>query len=127
MSSLGHGAAPKMKPLSPKRSAVVAALDIGTSKIACLIARLRPRIAQEPLRRRTHAIEILGMGHTRARGIKSGTVIDLGEAEEAVRHAVAAAERMAGVELDSVVVSVSAGRLASELFTATVHVAGPTV
>ncbi len=127
MSSLGNGSAPKMKPLSPRRSALVAALDIGTSKIACLIARLRPRIPQEPLRRRTHAVEILGIGHTRARGIKSGTVIDLGEAEEAVRHAVAAAERMAGVELDSVVVSVSAGRLASELFTATVHVGGPTV
>jgi cell division protein FtsA len=127
MNSLGHGLAPKMKPLSPKRSALVAALDIGTSKIACLIARLKPRVQQEPLRRRPHAVEILGIGHTRARGIKSGTVIDLGEAEEAVRHAVAAAERMAGVELDAVIVSVSAGRLASELFTATVHVTGPTV
>jgi len=127
MSSLGHGLAPKMRPLPTKRSALVAALDIGTSKIACLIARLKPRVQQEPLRRRTHGVEILGIGHTRARGIKSGTVIDLAEAEEAVRHAVAAAERMAGVEIDSVIVSVSAGRLASELFTATVHVAGPTV
>ena len=36
MSSLGHGLAPKMKPLGLKRSALVAALDIGTSKIACL-------------------------------------------------------------------------------------------
>jgi cell division protein FtsA len=127
MSSLAHGLAPKMKPLGLKRSALVAALDIGTAKIACLIARLKPRVQDEPLRRRTHAVEILGIGHTRARGIKSGTVIDLAEAEEAVRHAVAAAERMAGLELDSVIVSVSAGRLASELFTATVHVAGSTV
>src|SRR5215831_8322362 len=127
MNSLGHGIAPKMKPLPPKRSALVAALDIGTSKIACLIARLRPRIPEEPLRRRTHAVEILGIGHTRARGIKSGTVVDLVEAEEAVRHAVASAERMAGLELDAVIVSVSAGRLSSELFTATVHVGGPHV
>src|SRR5262245_45559867 len=127
MNSLGHGLAPKMKPLSTKRSAIVAALDIGTSKVACLIARLKPCAQQESLRRRSHAIEILGIGHTRARGIKAGTVIDLAEAEEAVRHAVAAAERMAGVELDSVVTSVSAGRLSSELFTATVHVACPTV
>jgi cell division protein FtsA len=127
MSSLGHGIAPKMKPLSLKRTALVAVLDIGTSKIACLIGRLKPRVSQEPLRRRSHAIEILGIGHTRARGIKAGTVIDLAEAEEAVRHAVAAAERMAGVELDSVITSVSAGRLSSELFTATVHVTGPTV
>jgi cell division protein FtsA len=127
MNSLGHGLAPKMKPLSLKRSATVAALDIGTSKIVCLIGRLKPCAQQESLRRRTHAIEILGISHTRARGIKAGTVIDLAKAEDAVRHAVAAAERMAGVEVDSVITSVSAGRLASELFTATVHVAGPTV
>jgi cell division protein FtsA len=127
MNSLGHGLAPKMKPLSLKRSATVAALDIGTSKIVCLIGRLKPCAQQDSLRRRTHAIEILGISHTRARGIKAGTVIDLAKAEDAVRHAVAAAERMAGVEVDSVITSVSAGRLASELFTATVHVAGPTV
>jgi cell division protein FtsA len=127
MNSLGHGLAPKMKPLSLKRSATVAALDIGTSKIVCLIGRIKPCAQQDSLRRRTHAIEILGISHTRARGIKAGTVIDLAKAEGAVRHAVAAAERMAGVEVDSVITSVSAGRLASELFTATVHVAGPTV
>jgi cell division protein FtsA len=127
MNSLGHGLAPKMKPLSLKRSATVAALDIGTSKIVCLIGRLKPCAQQDSLRRRTHAIEILGISHTRARGIKAGTVIELAKAEDAVRHAVAAAERMAGVEVDSVITSVSAGRLASELFTATVHVAGPTV
>ena len=45
MSSLAIRLAPKMKPVSPKRSALVAALDIGTSKIVCLIARLTPRIA----------------------------------------------------------------------------------
>ena len=37
MSALQFGLTPKMKPLSPKRSALVAALDVGTSKIACLI------------------------------------------------------------------------------------------
>jgi len=127
MNSLGHGIAPKMKPLSVKRSATVAALDIGTSKIVCLIARLKPCVQPESLSRRSHAVEILGIGHTRARGMKGGTVIDLAEAEEAVRHAVAAAERMAGLEIDSVITSVSAGRLQSELFHATVHVSGPTV
>jgi hypothetical protein len=38
MSSLQYGVAPKMKPVSPRRPALVAALDIGTSKIVCLIA-----------------------------------------------------------------------------------------
>src|SRR5258707_7516243 len=116
-----------MRPLSAKRSALVAALDIGTSKIACLIGRLKPQAPSEALRRRSHSVEIIGIGHTRARGIKSGSVVDLGEAEESVRQAVAAAERMAGVEADAVIVSVSAGRITSELYAATVHVARTTV
>ncbi|MBX6426529.1 MAG: cell division protein FtsA [Variibacter sp.] len=127
MNPLRYGITPKMKPLAPRRTAIVSALDIGSSKIACLIARLRPAPAQDVLPRRTHAIEILGIGHTRSAGIKNGTVANLSEAEDAIRHAVAAAERMAGVELESVIVSVSAGRLASELFAATVHAAGPTI
>jgi len=127
MNLLRHGLTPKMKPLSPKRSAVVAAIDVGTSKVGCLIARLRPRPAQDVLPRRSHAVEILGIGHTRASGIKGGTVVNLGEAEEAVRNAVAAAERMAHVQLESAALSISAGRPSSELYAATVHVAGPTI
>jgi cell division protein FtsA len=116
-----------MKPVSPRRSAIVAALDIGTSKIACLIARLKPQAPQEVLRRRSHGIEILGVGHTEARGMKSGTVISLAEAEEAVRHAVDVAERAASVQLESVVVSVSSGRPASEFYAVNVNVAGSVV
>jgi cell division protein FtsA len=127
MNLLRHGLTPKMKPLSPKRSALVAAIDVGTSKVACLIARLRPRPPQDVLPRRSHGVEILGIGHTRASGIKGGTVVNLGEAEDAVRNAVAAAERMAHVQLESAVLSISAGRPSSELYAATVHVAGSTV
>lgn len=125
MSPLQHGLTPKMKPISPRRSAVICALDIGTSKVACLIARLKPCGAQEALRRRSHGIEVLGIGHTRARGIKSGTVVNLAEAEQAVRQAVDAAERMANVHVESVVLSVGAGRVGSELYAATVHIGGP--
>ena len=39
MSTLQFGLTPKMKPLTPNRSVLVAALDVGTSKIACLIGR----------------------------------------------------------------------------------------
>jgi cell division protein FtsA len=124
MSSLEHGLTPKMKPVSAKRTAVVCALDIGTSKIACLIGRLTPRSPQEVLRRRSHAVEVLGLGHTQARGMKAGTVVDLVEAEAAVRQAVDAAERAAGVHIESVIVSVSAGRIASELYAASVPLRG---
>ena len=77
--SLHDGYSPKMKPVSPRRSAIVAALDIGTSKVACLIARLKPQAPQEVLRRRSHGIEILGIGHTESGGIKGGAVVNLAD------------------------------------------------
>jgi cell division protein FtsA len=127
MNALRYGLTPKMKPVSPKRSALVAALDVGSSKIVCLIARLRPHPPQQVLTRRSHAVEIVGFGHTGARGIKAGSVVNLAQAEEAIRHAVDAAERMASVEIESVVLSLSAGRLASELFAADIETVGSAV
>ena len=127
MNSLHYGVTPKMKPVPAKRSAVVAALDVGTSKIACLVAKLKPQPPQEVLRRRSHAVEIKGISHTVARGMKAGAVVDLAETENAISHAVDLAERMAGVQFESVIVSVSAGRISSELFAASVNVGGPTV
>jgi cell division protein FtsA len=124
MSVLHYGLTPKMKPVSPRRSALVAALDIGSSKIACLIARLRPQSPQQALTRRTHTIEVMGFGHAAARGMKSGGVINLAQAEEAIRQAVDAAERMAAVEIEAVVLPVSSGRLASEQFGADVDIVG---
>ena len=59
---------------------MVAALDVGTSKVACLIARLKPQNAQDVLRRRSHMIEVVGFSHTLARGMKAGAVADLAEA-----------------------------------------------
>ncbi len=63
----------------PRR--VTGVLDIGTSKIVCLIAAVddeaRPRGRSEP------AVRVLGIGHQRSRGVKSGVVIDLDEAEQA--------------------------------------------
>ena len=122
--SLRDGFAPRMKPVSPRRSAIVAALDIGTSKIVCLIARLKPQGPQDALRRRSHGIEILGVGHTEARGMKAGAVINLAEVEQAVRHAVDLAEHDASVQLESVVLSISSGRPNSEFFAVNVNVAG---
>ncbi len=127
MNALQLGLTPKTKPLSPKRSALVAALDVGTSKIACLIARLKPQAPQDVLLRRSHTVDLLGFGHTLARGIKAGTVVDLAAAEEAIRQAIDLAERAANMQLESVVVSVSAGKPGSELFSASVTVAGSTV
>ncbi len=127
MTVVPFGLTPKMKPVSPRRQAVVAALDVGTSKIACLIARLKPQAPQDVLRRRSHGVEVLGFGHVAARGMKGGTVIDLAAAEQAIRHAIDLAEQMAQVQLESVVISLSGGRLGSELFNAAIDIHGPSV
>jgi len=127
MNALRYGLTPKMKPIAPRKSVLVAALDVGSSKVVCLIARLRPHGPQQVLTRRSHAIEIIGFGHTVARGMKAGSVVNLAQAEEAIRRAVDAAERMASVEIESVVLSLSAGRLTSELFAADVDIVGSSV
>src|SRR6516165_8298064 len=114
MSALQYGLTPKMKPLSPRRSTLVAALDVGTSKIVCLIGRLKPRQSDDMLRHRSHAVGVLGFGHTLARGVKAGGIIDLAQGEASIRQCADLAERMAKMQLDSVIVSVSAGRPSSE-------------
>ncbi|MBN9022015.1 MAG: cell division protein FtsA [Rhizobiales bacterium] len=112
----------------PRRSSVVSVLDVGSTKICCLIARLVPLDpGAEALRGRTHAIEVLGFGHQRSRGIKSGVVVNLDAAEHAIRLAVDAAERQAGLTVDSLIVNFSAGRLASETYAANVTLAGKSV
>ena len=118
---------PRMRPLSTRRSAILSVLDVGTSKIVCLIARLQPIEPSETLRGRTHRCRILGIGHQRSRGIKGGTVVDMEAAEGAIRLAVDAAERMAGVQVQSVIVNNTGGRLASQFFNATIAVGGHAV
>lgn len=119
--------APRMKPLAARRSTIVAALDIGTSKIACVIAKLKAGREREMPRNRTHSVEVIGFGHTRAFGIKAGTVVDIEAAEDSIRRAVDQAERSAKVEIASVVLSVTGGRLGSESFAASVRVPGSAV
>ncbi len=127
MSALQLGLTPKMKPLAANRSGRIAVLDVGTSKVVCLIGRLKPCPPQDVLRGRTHSISIIGFGHTLARGMKAGTVIDLAAAEAAVRQAVDLAERSANLQLQSVIVSVSAGRPSSELISASIDIASSAI
>jgi cell division protein FtsA len=110
-----------------RRPSIVSVLDVGTTKICCLIARLTPRGIGEALPGRTHTVEVLGIGHQRSRGIKSGVVSNLDQAEQAIRHVVDAAERMAGVTVESLIVNLSCGRLASETYSAGVGLTGKPV
>ncbi len=107
-----------------QRSGVVTVLDIGSSKVCCMIAKLKPLADGQLLRGRTHKAHVIGIGHQKSRGVKSGVVIDLDKAEQSVRLAVDAAERMAGLTVDSLIVNVAAGRLRSESFVASIDLGG---
>jgi len=103
-----------------KRQRFVTALDVGTSKICCLIAKTSP--APDWFEGKGEAVqfEVLGFDHTRAEGLKAGMVAHLDSAEACIRSAVDAAERMAGVTVEDAHVSVTCGRLRSESFSASV-------
>jgi len=72
------------------RSGPFGVLDIGSTKIACLIGR-----AESDGRMRA-----LGFGWQKGRGVKSGGIVDLEEAERAIRAAVGQAEDMADMRLN---------------------------
>lgn len=125
MSILGNGGTGRHH--APRRSRAITVLDIGSSKISCVIGRLKPREESEVLPGRTHRMEVIGIGYQRSRGVKSGVIIDLDKAEQAIRLAVDSAERMAGLTVDSLIVNMSAGRLKSETMTASVDLGGKEV
>jgi cell division protein FtsA len=118
MTDLDRNQTPKTRPMQHNRSALVASLDIGTSKIACMIARLKPSAPNDALRGRTHAVELLGYSQIQSRGMKAGAVADLAQCEQAVRQAVSLAEQMAKVRVESVLLPISAGRLQGQLIEA---------
>lgn len=127
MSIRQDGLTPRLKPLSTGKRATLSVLDVGTSKIVCLVAELLPAATPEALRGRTHLARIIGIGHQRSLGLKGGAVVDLEAAESAVRQAVHAAERMAKVEIQSVIVNMTGGRVGSQHFEAQVGVRGGSV
>ncbi|WP_455480369.1 cell division protein FtsA [Bartonella sp. B12(2025)] len=107
-----------------RKTRFLTVLDVGSSKTVCLIACLRPLKHTHYLHGRTHSIEILGFGVQRSRGIKSGIVMDMFSAEQSIRLAVDAAEKMAGLVVDSVIVNFSSSRLQSALINGMVRLNG---
>ncbi|MBL9099078.1 MAG: cell division protein FtsA [Alphaproteobacteria bacterium] len=103
----------------PGKGGVVAALDVGTTKVACLIAK--PMSGGEG---RLPQLKVLGVGHHASRGVRSGTVIDINAAEDSIRAAVDAAERQAGVTLKEVVVGIACGQPQSRTINVEVSIAG---
>lgn len=93
------------------RSPVIAALDIGTSKVCCVIAKVKDR-----------KISILGYGYNAAKGIKNGVVIDINQATISVCNAVEAAEQMANERITNVIVNISGERTRSVIRSSSVAI-----
>lgn len=97
------------------KTGLLAALDIGSSKISCIIGDLRGPRGKGTTDLRAN-LRVVGFGQTASRGIKSGAVVDVAEAECAIRLAVDAAERSAQTSIDSVTVALSGGRPATTTY-----------
>src|ERR1700754_3697860 len=88
---------------TPNRHGATAVLDIGTTKIVCLIATTTE----------DGEFAVTGVGHQLAKGIKSGVITDIGEASTSITAAVHAAEQMAGVTIENILVSANGTNLKS--------------
>ena len=81
------------------RTGLVAALDVGSSKVACVIARADQG-----------TLKILGSSLRESAGLKAGTVTSLELAEESIRECTAAAENHADARIQNVLISVNCGQ-----------------
>jgi cell division protein FtsA len=93
---------------------LIAALDIGSSKVSALIAT----------RDGNDGVRVLGTGQRESRGVKRGYITDIEASEFAVREAVELAERMSGVTIDDVWASYGAGGLTSDVANVEVELGG---
>ena len=87
---------------------VVAILDVGTTKIACLILRFdgvdlaRESEGVGPMAGQSN-FRVIGAATTRSRGVRFGEIAVMNETERAIRTAVQAAQKMAAVRVDHVI------------------------
>lgn len=93
-----NGKAGSLKNAAP-RNGIIAALDIGSSKIACIIARAEHG-----------GLRVLGSAIRESRGIRSGTIINIDQAEQSIGETVEAAEELADHRIQDVVLSVQCGQ-----------------
>ncbi|MFY9178699.1 MAG: cell division protein FtsA [Venatoribacter sp.] len=78
-------------------------LDIGTSKIVCIVGELNSG----------GGIEIVGLGSHPSRGLKKGVVVNIESTVQSIKRAVEDAELMAGVRIHSVYAGVAGSHIQS--------------
>ncbi len=92
--------AKRQKPLN---SNIVVGLDIGTSKIAAIIGKIK----------HDGIIEIIGIGTHPSKGLKKGVVVNIDATVESIQHAIDSAERMSGIKVTSVSVGIAGSHINS--------------
>ncbi|MEO9191621.1 MAG: cell division protein FtsA [Acetobacteraceae bacterium] len=101
-----QAAGPEDAPRLRHRPGPFGVLDIGSTKIVCLIGRIEG----------DGTLRVLGFGWHRGKGVRGGGIIDLDEAEKAIRAAVGQAEDMADTRLREVTLNLTCGHPESRLF-----------
>ena len=89
--------------IKQQHSNIIVGLDIGTSKIAAIIGKLKGN----------GEIEIIGMGTHPSRGLKKGVVVNIDATVESIQHAIDEAERMSGYQVESVYVGIAGSHIRS--------------
>src|SRR5215210_2764791 len=81
----------------------VVGLDIGTSKIAAIVADIKP----------DGGFEIIGMGNCPARGLKKGVVVNIETTVNAIQRALEEAELMADCKIKEVYTGIAGSHIKS--------------
>src|SRR5262245_37175887 len=87
--------------MARKSDRFVAGLDIGTTKICCVISE----------RNASGGLDIIGAGRATSRGMRKGVVVNVDQTVEALKAAVEEAELMAGVSVDRAWVGIAGGHI----------------
>lgn len=82
---------------------MIVGLDVGTSKVVCLVGEVMA----------DGRLEIVGIGSHAAKGMKRGAVINIESTVQSIQRAVEEAELMAGCNIHSVYVSVAGSHIRS--------------
>jgi cell division protein FtsA len=82
-------------------SNIIVGLEIGTSKVCAVVGEQTA----------DGALNIIGLGQARSRGVRKGEIVDPKQAEEDVRNAIVEAESMAGAEISNVYLGVTGGHI----------------
>jgi cell division protein FtsA len=102
------------------KSRIVAAIDMGSSKISTLVGQ----VAVDPVTGET-SVNVIGAAQSESRGIKKGQIVDIDEAVEATILSVEAAERMAGYNLETAYIGLGGAHIHSQNSHGVVAVSDP--